>query len=126
MLTALQGTSFFVIGSSVIGDIYRPVERSTALSWFLCGLFIGPSLGPFIGGLITSFCSWRVIFWLQSGLAGVASLLVVIGLPETTHHKKATELQGLNKIEKAKQLWQWTNPIQVFSLFRVPNLLIMV
>lgn len=34
ILTAFQGTSFLIIGASVIGDVYRPTERATALSWF--------------------------------------------------------------------------------------------
>lgn len=48
-LTAFQGTSFLIIGASCIGDIYRPVDRATALSWFLSGTLIGPAFGPFIG-----------------------------------------------------------------------------
>lgn len=46
MLTAFQGTSFLIVGASVIGDIYRPVERGTAYGWFLSGTLIGPALGP--------------------------------------------------------------------------------
>jgi hypothetical protein len=42
ILTAFQGTSFLIIGSSCIGDIYRPTERATALSWFFSGTLIGP------------------------------------------------------------------------------------
>ena len=42
VLTAFQGTSFLIIGSSCIGDIYRPTERATALSWFFSGTLIGP------------------------------------------------------------------------------------
>jgi MFS family permease len=65
ILTAFQGTAFLVIGSAVIGDIYKPTERATALGWFLSGTLIGPALGPFIGGIIVTFRSWRDIFWLQ-------------------------------------------------------------
>lgn len=46
MLTAFQGTSFLIVGASVIGDVYRPVERGTAYGWFLSGTLIGPALGP--------------------------------------------------------------------------------
>lgn len=50
MLTAFQGTAFLIIGGTVIGDIYRPVERGTAYGWFMSGTLIGPAMGPFIGG----------------------------------------------------------------------------
>ena len=48
-LTGFQGTSFLVVGSSAIGDIYEPRARATALSWFLSGTLVGPAFGPFIG-----------------------------------------------------------------------------
>jgi hypothetical protein len=47
ILTAFQGTAFLVIGSSVIGDIYKPTERGTALGWFLSGTLTGPALGTY-------------------------------------------------------------------------------
>jgi MFS family permease len=55
ILTAFQGTSFLIIGSSCLGDIYAPVERGTALGWFLSGALVGPAFGPFIGGIIVTF-----------------------------------------------------------------------
>ena len=41
MLTAFQGTSFLIVGTSCLGDIYTPVERGTALAWFLSGCLVG-------------------------------------------------------------------------------------
>lgn len=61
MLTAFQGTAFLIIGGTAIGDIYRPVERGTAYSWFMSGTLIGPAFGPFIGGKIPStLCKMHV------------------------------------------------------------------
>lgn len=124
ILTAFQGTSFLIIGSSCIGDIYRPTDRATALSWFFSGTLIGPAFGPFIGGVIVTFKTWRDIFWLQTALAGLATVLCFFFLPETIHYKRSIELEGLKPGEKAKKLWSWTNPIRVISLYRYPNLAI--
>lgn len=49
VLTAFQGTSFLVVGSSAVGDIYEPRTRATALVWVLSGSMVGPALGPFLG-----------------------------------------------------------------------------
>lgn len=48
-LTAFQGTSFLIVGASVIGDMYKPTERATAMGWFLSGTLIGPGLSPLAG-----------------------------------------------------------------------------
>ncbi|KAF2837128.1 MFS general substrate transporter [Patellaria atrata CBS 101060] len=123
MLTAWQGTSFLILGSSCIGDIFKPTERATALGWFLSGTLIGPAFGPFVGGIIVTFKTWRDIFWLQTALGGFGTLLVVFLLPETIHYRRAEELEDLSRKEKSRKLWGWTNPSRVVRLYRYPNLL---
>ncbi|KAJ6567128.1 major facilitator superfamily domain-containing protein [Mycena capillaripes] len=122
-LTAFQGTSFLIVGASCIGDIYKPTERATAMGWFLSGTLIGPALGPFIAGVIVTFRSWRVIFYLQAALGGLATVLVFFFLPETIHHKRSEELVGLSPGQKSRKIWEWTNPWRVVKLYRYPNLI---
>lgn len=124
MLTAFQGTVFLIIGGTAIGDIYKPRERGTAYAWFMSGTLIGPALGPLIGGIIVTYASWRDIFWLQTALAGVASLACIFILPETIHKKKSAELIGLSKTGKAKMICKWINPARVIFLLRYPNLIL--
>lgn len=123
ILTAFEGTSFLIVGSSCLGDIYRPTERATAMGWFLSGTLIGPAFGPFIGGIIVTFRSWRVIFWLQSALAGTAAIGAYFLLPETIHYMKSTELKGLPLRQKVLTLGAMINPWRVLKLYRYPNLI---
>ncbi|KAI4679304.1 uncharacterized protein J4E84_008332 [Alternaria hordeiaustralica] len=99
-------------------------ERATALGWFLSGTLIGPALGPFIGGIIVTFRSWRDIFWLQTALAGAATLFCFFLQPETIHKKRADELVGLPTKQRAHKMWQWLNPFRVVKLYRYPNILL--
>jgi len=45
ILTAFYGTTFLIVGSNCLGDVYRPTERATAVGWFLLGFELGPTLG---------------------------------------------------------------------------------
>lgn len=83
-------------------------------------------IGPFIGGIIVTFRSWRDIFWLQTALAGTAVILCFFVQPETIHVKRSGELNGLSTPEKAHKMWQWLNPFRVVHLYRYPNLLLVV
>ncbi|KAH8683414.1 major facilitator superfamily domain-containing protein [Ilyonectria robusta] len=94
MLTAFQGTAYLVVGSVVIGDIYPPTERGRALSWFLSGILVGPTMAPLLGGVVITFTSWRVIFWILTGLSCLATVLVVFLLPETIHEMKPISTEG--------------------------------
>ncbi|KAI1142495.1 MFS general substrate transporter [Hypoxylon sp. FL0543] len=122
LLTAFEGTSFILVGASVIGDMYRPTERGTATGWFLSGTLVGPALGPFIGGIIVTYTSWRVIFWLQTGLAGVAAVGSYFLLPETIYHKRIDDLVGHSGAAKVKVILGLINPWRVIRLWEYPNL----
>ncbi|KAF6824815.1 major facilitator superfamily transporter [Colletotrichum musicola] len=124
MLSAFTGTAYLVLGSSCISDIYKPTERGTALAWFLNGTLIGQSFGPFIGGFIVTYRSWRVLFWFQAALGGITTVLAVLVLPETSHRKRSDELVGLTFGKKVAQVWDWANPFRVLALLRIPKLFI--
>lgn len=81
------------------------------------------SADPQFLGIIVTFKSWREIFWLQTALAGFGFGLVVFLLPETIHHKKSADMQGLTNKQYAGKMWQSMNPFRVIKLFRYPNLL---
>ncbi|KAI2640119.1 major facilitator superfamily domain-containing protein [Xylaria nigripes] len=124
LFTAFLGTSFLLNGAAVISDIYRPTERGTATGWFMSGTLIGPAFGPFLGGLIVTYTSWRVIFWLQSGLAGVATIGVYFLMPETIFHKKISDLEGYTGVAKARALLPLLSPWRIIKLFEYPNFLL--
>ena len=105
-------------------DIYKPIERGTAIGWFMSGTLIGPAFGPFLGGIIVTYRSWRVIFWLQTALAGVALAGSYFILPETIYHKRIDDLVGLSGWAKTKVLAGMINPWRVVRLMRYPNLIL--
>lgn len=102
-------------------DIYRPTERGTAIGWFLSGTLIGPAFGPFLGGVIVTYSSWRSIFWLQTALAGTGLLGVFFLVPETIHHKQLEDIKNLSKKEKTSAILSRISPIKVLSLFKYWN-----
>ena len=125
VLTAYQGTAFLIVGTACLGDIYTPTNRATALSWFLSGTLIGPAFGPFIGGIIVTFRTWRDIFWLQAALGGLAAVMVVFFLPETIPEKKIEELREYPRKQRTLHILHWVSPLRVsILLFSYPNLII--
>lgn len=67
-----------------ITDIWPPVGRGPATSLFTASVFLGPVLGPIVGGFILQTgTSWRWIFWVIMIFAGVCTFIVILRLPET-------------------------------------------
>ncbi|KAL4897141.1 major facilitator superfamily domain-containing protein [Aspergillus ambiguus] len=115
-LTAFQGTSFLVVGNSVIGDIYEPQVRATALGWILSGSMVGPAFGPFLGGVVITFRPWRTIFWLLTAMAGVAALAIIFIVPETIPFKSNGEFIGQSLPKQTRALWRRISPVRVITL----------
>ncbi|KAH7262315.1 major facilitator superfamily domain-containing protein [Fusarium tricinctum] len=120
--SAFGGTAFILIGPACIGDIYRPTERGAAMGWFLTGTLIGPAFGPFLGGIIVTYSSWRSIFWLQTGLAAAGALGVYFVVFETAHHLKVDDLKTLPRRKRTLKILGMISPIRVLRLFRYWNL----
>lgn len=109
--TAFFGTAFFSVGAQIIGDIYPPTKRGSAMGWNIAGSQIGPPLGPTIGGIIVTYTSWRVIFYVLTGLGGLVLIIAFFFLPETledtTYQKALRDYNNQDKViddpKKAKR-----------------------
>ncbi|RGP74436.1 dityrosine transporter [Fusarium sporotrichioides] len=119
--SAFGGTAFILIGPACIGDIYRPTERGAAMGWFLTGTLVGPAFGPFIGGIIVTYSSWRSIFWLQTALAAAGFLGVYFVVSETAHRLKINDLKTLSGKKRALTIISMISPMRVLRLFQYPN-----
>lgn len=124
MLTAFAGTAILVIGPAIIRDLYRPLDRATGLAWFYTGTLVGPTIGPLLAGAIVTYTTWRVIFWLQTGLAGTALLGSFFLLAETLGENAPRPLKGLTRGQKVMKLLTMTNPWRVITPFKHPSLVV--
>jgi EmrB/QacA subfamily drug resistance transporter len=62
--------------------LLRSFPRSgliSAMNWMTIPAMIGPTVGPIVGGLITSWISWRAIFFLNFPV-GVTNVVLVLWL----------------------------------------------
>ncbi|KAI0050323.1 MFS polyamine transporter [Auriscalpium vulgare] len=65
-------------------DIWDPIGRGPATSLLFSTIFLGPAVGPIVGGFITeSHLGWRWIFWVMMIFAGALAVLAALFLPET-------------------------------------------
>ncbi|KAK2462835.1 hypothetical protein APHAL10511_005147 [Amanita phalloides] len=67
-----------------ISDLFTSEQRGIAASLFAAGVFLGPTLGPLVGGFILGRGeSWRWVFWVMMIFAGACAVMTVIFVPET-------------------------------------------
>jgi EmrB/QacA subfamily drug resistance transporter len=66
----------FATGMPILISTHPVGERGKALGIAVSAVYLGLSLGPFLGGIITQHLGWRFIFWLNIPL-GLMLLTVI-------------------------------------------------
>ncbi|HTJ62471.1 MAG TPA: MFS transporter [Alphaproteobacteria bacterium] len=79
-LQGIGGSMMMPVGRLILGRSFAKSELVAAMSYVTIPGLIGPMLGPLIGGAITTYASWRWIFYvnLPIGLIGILFTLRVI------------------------------------------------
>lgn len=52
----------------------------------MAGNFMGPAIGPILGGILAQYLGWRSIFWFLTIASGVFLLPLLLFLPETARN----------------------------------------
>jgi predicted MFS family arabinose efflux permease len=63
-------------------DLARPERRASALAILIAGVLLAILYARTIAGIIAQFVSWRVVYYLASGLQGVNLVVLYFVLPD--------------------------------------------
>lgn len=67
----------FSTGMAILSSVFPPEERGGALGINVAVVYIGLSIGPFVGGLVTEHFSWRGVFLLVVPIGALSVYLAV-------------------------------------------------
>jgi EmrB/QacA subfamily drug resistance transporter len=80
-LQGIGGAMMVPVGRLVI---LRTIPRSEfvgALAWLTIPALMGPVIGPPVGGFITTYFTWRWIFWINLPMAALGITLATLFIP---------------------------------------------
>jgi len=61
-IQGIGGAMIFSTGTAMLISAYPPAERGKFLGINITAVYVGLTIGPFIGGLLTQYLGWRYIF----------------------------------------------------------------
>ncbi|KAM0342922.1 hypothetical protein ACHAPU_009126 [Fusarium lateritium] len=82
-LSGSIGSAPFSNAPAVIADMFDKSERGLAMCMFSGAPFLGPAVGPIVGGFLGQAAGWRWLLGLMAAFTGVSWLAVSIIVPET-------------------------------------------
>ena len=68
---------FLTTGMAIITSIFPPKKRGKAIGIYVSAVYIGLSMGPFVGGILTQNIGWRSLFVIVVPM-GVLSILITL------------------------------------------------
>ncbi|KZL76619.1 major facilitator superfamily transporter [Colletotrichum incanum] len=83
---AIDGIAFsapMTLVGGTLADLWRNEERGVPMAAFSAAPFIGPAIGPLVGGFLSDAAGWRWLYWIQLILAFIVWVLISFTVPET-------------------------------------------
>ncbi|HEX9533903.1 MAG TPA: MFS transporter, partial [Stellaceae bacterium] len=80
VLQGFGGAMMTPVGRLILLRSFPRSALVSAMNWMTIPAMIGPTVGPIVGGFLTTYFSWRAIFYLNLpiGIAGVVLALWLI------------------------------------------------
>ncbi|RMZ83346.1 hypothetical protein DV737_g1692, partial [Chaetothyriales sp. CBS 132003] len=82
------------VGAGSMSDIWAPKHRAAAGAIFLLVPFLGPALGPSVGGYVVQEKGWR---WTQWSILFLGAFTYLVALPQRETYKKIILQQRAKK-----------------------------
>ncbi len=87
------GAAMFVsTGMAILTSVFPPDRRGRVIGIYVAAVYVGLSMGPFVGGYITHYLGWRSIFLLMLPLGIFSLWLTLRHLKGEWRHEPAEQL----------------------------------
>lgn len=87
VLQGLGGAMMVPVGRLVMLRSVPKSELVRAIAWLTVPALIGPVIGPPLGGFLTTYLSWRWIFWINLPIGLLGIVLVTLYIPNIREEK---------------------------------------
>ncbi|GJH41680.1 bicyclomycin resistance protein [Capnocytophaga sp. HP1101] len=98
------GASPAVVTGALLRDLFAKNEFARQMSMIMIVTMIAPLIAPVLGGHLTDWFHWHVIFYVLAGLGLCCALLVCFKIPETLPAPKRVPLKIGSVLRTYKRL----------------------
>ncbi|KAH7019262.1 major facilitator superfamily domain-containing protein [Ilyonectria destructans] len=108
-LDGFAGSAFLAVSGGTVGDLFARQELQAPMLMFSLAPFVGPSIGPLIGGFINYNADWRWTYYvlLIWGFAILVSIVFLV--PETYHPILIKNKASKMRKDTADERWMAPN-----------------
>ncbi|KAE8140003.1 major facilitator superfamily domain-containing protein [Aspergillus pseudotamarii] len=93
-----SGSAFLSVAGGAVGDMFPRHQLAAPMMVYTASPFVGPELGPLLGGFINQYTNWRWTFYTLLFWAATMLISIYLFVPET--HHPAILTQKARKVRK--------------------------
>jgi multidrug resistance protein len=105
-IDGFAGSAFLSVAGGTVSDVFRRDQIQSPMTIISLSPFIGPSLGPLLGGFINSNTNWRWTYYVLIIWAFALLVMIILFAPETYHPIKLREKARLVRKETGDDRWK--------------------
>ncbi|KAI1780570.1 MFS general substrate transporter [Hypoxylon cercidicola] len=109
-IDGFAGSSFLSVAGGTVSDVFKRDQIQAPMVIIALSPFIGPSLGPLLGGFINYNTNWRWTYYVMIMWAFALMVMIVVFAPETYHPIKLRD--KAKKLRKETGDDRWKSPIE--------------
>ncbi|MEM1901381.1 MAG: MFS transporter [Candidatus Nezhaarchaeales archaeon] len=98
VLQGIGGAMIFATGIALISSVFHPKERGRALGLYTSSAYMGLTIGPLLGGVLTEGFSWRSVFFFNAPIGGLVIILTLLKLREEWIEAKGEKLDFIGSV----------------------------
>ncbi|KAI5288832.1 hypothetical protein KEM54_004808 [Ascosphaera aggregata] len=108
LFSGLAGSAFLSVAGGSVGDLFSREQIGFPMMVYTASPFVGPELGPLLGGFINQYALWRWTFYVMLIWSGVALVAIVVFVPETYHPVLLKRKAQMKRQETQDDRWHAT------------------
>jgi DHA2 family multidrug resistance protein len=96
-LQGVGGGALLSVSQAIVFELFPPEKRNIASALFGIGVFLGPTIGPTLGGYITEYYSWPWIFYINVPIGIIVGFLCysLLGEPKVKQEIPTVDWMGI-------------------------------
>ncbi|OMP78061.1 DHA2 family efflux MFS transporter permease subunit [[Flexibacter] sp. ATCC 35208] len=94
-LQGIGGGALLSVSQAIVFEIFPKEKRNVASALFGIGVFVGPTIGPTLGGYITEFYDWPWIFYINVPIGITVAVICYVLLKEPPTKQVAGKVDWL-------------------------------
>jgi EmrB/QacA subfamily drug resistance transporter len=120
LLQGIGGGLMTPVGRTILIRAFPRSQLVQAMTWFNIPIVVGPTLGPVLGGIITTYASWHWIFFVNLPF-GVAGILAAHHYVPNPRQREPVPFDGAGYLLAGAALILLQTAVQALSLSFLPG-----